>query len=278
MAALRLFSWNVNGARSVQKKGFGAWFDTAAPDILCLQEVRAEPEQIDPAIASPLGYHAFWNPSRAKKGYSGTGLICRERPVAVEYGLGDEQFDVEGRTIIADFGDWVLLNSYFPNGRADLSRVDYKLRFCALFLQRCDAFRAAGKRVVFCGDLNTAHREIDLARPKENEKNTGFLPVERAWIDRVVEAGYVDTFRHRCPDATNAYTWWAMRMRARERNVGWRLDYFFVDDGLRAGIREARIHADVLGSDHCPVELVLEPDALDRAHRTPARAGESSRP
>lgn len=276
MNALRLFSWNVNGARSVQKKGFGAWFDAAAPDVLCLQEVRAEPGQIDPTIASPLGYHAFWNPSRAKKGYSGTGLICRERPVAVEYGLGVEEFDVEGRTIIADFGEWVLLNAYFPNGRADLSRVDFKLRFCDLFLDRCDTYRAMGKRVVFCGDLNTAHREIDLARPKENEQNTGFLPRERAWIDRVIERGYVDCFRHLYPELTDAYTWWAMRMRARERNVGWRLDYFFVDDDLRARVRDAKIHADVPGSDHCPVELVLATPPSSRARRGSVRAGESS--
>lgn len=258
MAALRLFSWNVNGARSVAKKGFGPWFDATAPDVLCLQEVRAEPAQIDPAIASPLGYHAYWNPSRAKKGYSGTGLLTKQPPLAVHYGLGGEEFDVEGRTLIADFGDWVLLNSYFPNGRADLSRVDYKLRFCELFLARCDQFRAAGKRVVFCGDLNTAHREIDLARPKENEKNTGFLPRERAWIDAVITNGYVDTFRSVHPDTRDAYSWWAMRMRARERNVGWRLDYFFVDEALRGQVRDARIHAEVQGSDHCPVELVLD--------------------
>lgn len=257
MAPLRLFSWNVNGARSVHKKGFGAWFDATSPDVLCLQEVRAEPAQIDPSLAAPLGYHAFWNPSRGKKGYSGTGLLSRQAPLSVEYGLGDEEFDVEGRTLIADFGDWVLLNAYFPNGRSDLSRVEYKLRFCALFLARCEAYRAAGKSVVFCGDLNTAHREIDLARPKENEKNTGFLPEERAWIDAVVEHGYLDTFRHLNPTVAEAYTWWAMRMRARERNVGWRLDYWFVDAALGARVRDARIHADVLGSDHCPVELVL---------------------
>jgi exodeoxyribonuclease-3 len=258
MTALRLFSWNVNGARSVHKKGFGAWFEATAPDVLAMQEVRAEPAQIDPSIAAPHGYHAYWNPSRTKKGYSGTGLLCRQPPLAVEYGLGSEEFDAEGRTVIADFGDWVLLNSYFPNGRADLSRVGYKLRFCELFLERCEQFRASGKQVVFCGDLNTAHREIDLARPKENEKNTGFLPHERAWIDAVMERGYVDTFRSLHPSVAEAYTWWAMRMRARERNVGWRLDYFFVDDGMRAQVRDARIHADVQGSDHCPVELVLE--------------------
>ena len=269
MTALRLFSWNVNGARSVHRKGFLEWLDRTGPDVLALQEVRAEPEQLDPALASPLGYHAFWNPSRVKKGYSGTGLLCRQRPASVEFGLGDEEFDGEGRTIIADFGDWVLVNAYFPNGRNDLSRVPFKLRFCERFLERCEEYRALGRTVVFCGDLNTSHREIDLARPRQNVRNTGFLPEERAWIDRVIEAGYVDSFRHHHPEVADAYTWWAMRMRARERNVGWRLDYFFVDEGARDRIVDARIHADVHGSDHCPVELVFAPDgpARPRRHR-----------
>jgi exodeoxyribonuclease-3 len=265
MDALRLFSWNVNGARAVHRKGFMSWFDATAPDIVALQEVRAEPEQMDPAMAAPLGYRAYWNPSRVKKGYSGVGLLCREEPRAVHYEIGDERFDGEGRTIIAEFEDFVLLNAYFPNGRPDLSRVDFKLDFCRLFLERCEDYRARGMNVVFCGDLNTSHREVDLARPKENEKNTGFLPHERAWIDEVVGKGYVDTFRHLNPDARDAYTWWAMRMRARERNVGWRLDYFFVDEGLIDRVKGATIHAGTHGSDHCPVELQL------------ARSGERAR-
>lgn len=268
MAALRLFSWNVNGIRAVHKKGFLPWFDAVEPDVLCLQEVRAEIPQIDPAIAAPLGYHTVWNPSRAKKGYSGTGLMTRIQPERVEIDLGAEEFDTEGRTILADFGSWVLITAYFPNGRADLSRVPFKLRYCDAFLDRCDALRAEGKHVVFCGDLNTSHRPIDLARPKANEKNTGFLPEERAWIDRVVERGYVDVFRTRHPELAGAYTWWTMRAGARARNVGWRLDYFFVDEGFLPCVLEARIHADVLGSDHCPVELVIDPDAApSRARR-----------
>lgn len=258
MTALRLFSWNVNGARAVHRKGFGEWFDAASPDVLCLQEVRAELDQVDPAMAAPLGYHVVWNPSRLRRGYSGTALYSKRPPESVELGLGDEDFDAEGRTIIADFGDFVLLNAYFPNGRSDLSRVPYKLDFCRLFLERCEEYRRAGRHVVFCGDLNTSHRPIDLARPRQNEKNTGFLPEERAWIDEVVEAGYVDTFRQHHPDAEGAYTWWAMRMRARERNVGWRLDYFFVAEELRERVEAATIHADVEGSDHCPVELRLQ--------------------
>ena len=266
--AIKLYSWNVNGIRAALKKGFLGWFDETGPDILCLQEVRAEEHQIDPALASPLGYHAIWNPSRAKKGYSGTAILSRQAPKEVELGLGDEEFDVEGRTVIAHFDDFVLLNSYFPNGRDDLSRVDYKLRFYDLFLERCEQFRAEGRSVVFCGDLNTAHNEIDLARPKENQKNTGFLPEERAAIDRMTGAGYLDTWRLLEPETTDRYTWWAMRMRARERNVGWRLDYFFVDEGLRDAVRGARIHDQVMGSDHCPVELELELDgSRPRRHR-----------
>ena len=270
MAALRLFSWNVNGIRSVHKKGFLSWFDAVSPDVLCIQEVRAEPSQMDPAIAAPLGYHAIWNPSRAKKGYSGTGLLTRLEPQRVETDLGIEEFDAEGRTILADFGDWALITAYFPNGRDDLSRVPFKLRYCEAFLERCEALRAEGKNVVFCGDLNTSHREIDLARPKANVRNTGFLPEERAWIDRAIDTGYVDVFRERNPELEGAYTWWTMRAGARARNVGWRLDYFFVDEAFVPRVLDARIHADVMGSDHCPVELVIDPDAATprtRRHR-----------
>jgi exodeoxyribonuclease-3 len=253
-----MVSWNVNGARAVHRKGFLDWFAAAQPDLLCLQEVRAELDQIHPTMAEPEGYHVVWNPSRVKKGYSGTALYAKREPRRVDLGLGDERFDGEGRTIVAEFDDFVVLNAYFPNGRSDLSRVEFKLEFCRLFLERCEEYRAEGKAVIFCGDLNTSHREIDLARPRENAGNTGFLPEERAWIDEVIETGYVDSFRALHPDAEDAYTWWAMRMRARERNVGWRLDYWFVAEELRDRIDEASIHAQVQGSDHCPVELVLQ--------------------
>jgi exodeoxyribonuclease-3 len=255
--ATRLISWNVNGARAVYKKGFSEWLHRAAPDILCLQETRAEAEQLEPAMAAPRGYHTVWNPSRAKRGHSGTSIFSRRPPKAVELGFGDEEFDIEGRTIVADFEDFVLLNAYFPNGRRDHSRVPYKLRYCELFLATCEKLRAAGRSVIFCGDLNTSHRDIDLARPASNRNTTGFLPEERAWIDRVVEAGWIDSFRQLSPALEGAYTWWSMPMRARERNVGWRLDYFFISPDLAGNVQEANILADVLGSDHCPVELVL---------------------
>jgi exodeoxyribonuclease-3 len=257
VSELVLLSWNVNGARSIHRRGFLSWLESAAPDVLCLQETRAVAEQLEPQLAAPLGYHALWNGARSKPGYSGTAILSRRRPQHVEYGLGDAEFDAEGRTLLADFGDFVLLNGYFPNGRRDHSRVPFKLRYCERFLTRCEALRRAGKAIVFCGDLNTSHREIDLARPRENQNTTGFLPQERAFIDRLLANGYVDTFRNLHPAQEGAYTWWSTPMRARERNIGWRLDYFFVAEELRPAIAGASIHADVLGSDHCPVELRL---------------------
>jgi exodeoxyribonuclease-3 len=254
---LDLLSWNVNGIRAACRKGFLEWLSQAAPDILCLQETRAEQAQLPTALAQLEGYHAFWNPSRRKKGYSGTGLLTRIEPLSVEFGLGIEEFDQEGRTIVARFPSFVLLNCYFPNGGRDHLRVPFKLAFYEAFLARCEQLRTEGNTVVFCGDVNTAHKEIDLARPRENRNTTGFLPQERAWIDRVVEAGYVDTFRHWHPDLPGQYTWWSMPTRARERNVGWRLDYFFISAEGLDRVEGARILPDVMGSDHCPVGLRL---------------------
>jgi exodeoxyribonuclease-3 len=254
---ITLVSWNVNGIRAVYRKGFMEWLAQAAPDILCLQETRAEPVQVPAALAQLPDYHAFWNASRRKKGYSGTGLLSRLKPLSVQFGLGIEEFDQEGRTIVAEYPSFVLLNCYFPNGGREHERVPFKLAFYDAFLDRCEQLRAQGHTVVFCGDVNTAHKEIDLAHPRENRNTTGFLPQERAWIDRVVEAGYVDTFRHFFPDLPEQYTWWSMPTRARERNVGWRLDYFFVNAEAVDRVTEAFILPEVMGSDHCPVGLRL---------------------
>jgi exodeoxyribonuclease-3 len=254
---ITLLSWNVNGARAVHKKGFLGWFAQAAPDILCLQETRAEEKQLPAALAQPAGYRGFWNPSRRKKGYSGSALLTRSEPLAVDFGLGIEEFDQEGRTIIAQYPTFTLINCYFPNGGRDHSRVPFKLAFYDAFLAKCEALREQGQAVVFCGDVNTAHKEIDLARPKSNQNTTGFLPEERAWIDRVVEAGYVDTFRRFNPDLAGQYTWWSMPTRARERNVGWRIDYFFVASEVLDRVADAFILPEVMGSDHCPVGLRL---------------------
>ncbi|HSN77402.1 MAG TPA: exodeoxyribonuclease III [Anaerolineae bacterium] len=233
------------------------WLAAADADIVCLQETRAEAQQLPDDLRSPAGYHAIWNPSRSKKGYSGTAILTREMPLHVELGLGVEAFDAEGRTIIAEYPNFILLNSYFPNGGRDHARVPFKLAFYDAFLDTCEKLRAAGKQVLFCGDVNTAHREIDLARPKENQTVTGFLPEERAWIDQVAAAGYADTFRHFYPDLREQYTWWHQVTFARQRNVGWRIDYFFSVAELLPRLVDAFILPDVMGSDHCPVGLVL---------------------
>ena len=254
---LTLLSWNVNGIRAVAKKGFADWLAAAAPDILCLQETRAEAHQVPAEIREYPGYHTYWNASKARKGYSGTGLLTREEPLDVQYDLGIEEFDQEGRTLIAEYPSFVLLNCYFPNGGRDNGRVPFKLDFYGAFLARCEALHAAGKTVIFCGDVNTAHREIDLARPKDNQTTTGFLPEEREWMDRFAAAGYVDTFRLHYPDLRDQYTWWDQLTRARERNVGWRIDYFFIAAEAASRVEDAFILPEVLGSDHCPVGIRL---------------------
>ncbi|MBU0495682.1 MAG: exodeoxyribonuclease III [Chloroflexi bacterium] len=254
---ITLLSWNVNGARAIHKKGFLTWLDETAPDIVCLQETRAAESQLAPEMAQPAGYHGYWNASRARQGYSGTGLLTKAEPLDVQFGLGVEPFDQEGRTIVARYLTFTLINCYFPNGSRDHSRVPFKLAFYKAFLRKCQQLRAQGHAVVFCGDVNTAHQEIDLAHPKSNQKTTGFLPEERAWLDQVVADGYVDTFRHLYPDLAEQYTWWSMPTRARERNVGWRIDYFFVAAELLSRVVDACIQADVPGSDHCPVGLRL---------------------
>ncbi len=254
---ITLLSWNVNGMRAVHRKGFLDWFNVALPDVLGIQESRAEEHQLPKIVAQPEGYSGYWNPCRRKKGYSGTGLLTREAPLDVQFGLGVEEFDQEGRTLIARYPTFTLLNCYFPNGGRDHGRVPFKMGFYDAFLDKCEALRAAGQNVIFCGDVNTAHQPIDLARPKANETTTGFLPEERAWLDKVVQAGYVDTFRHLYPDLEGQYTWWSMPTRARARNVGWRLDYFFVAREIIDRVADAFILPDVQGSDHCPVGIKL---------------------
>jgi exodeoxyribonuclease-3 len=254
---LSLYSWNVNGIRAAQKKGFLDWLHETKPDIFGIQETKAHPDQLDDELRNPAGYHAYWA-SAERKGYSGVALFSRVEPESVQIGLGIDEYDREGRTIVAEFDEFVLITAYFPNGSRDHSRVPFKMEYKEAFLDFCNDLRASGKSVIFCGDVNTAHREIDLARPKENANHTGFLPIEREWIDKIVEQEYVDTFRHFHPDKTGAYTWWAYWGGARDRNVGWRLDYFFVTPDLKVRLKSADILSDILGSDHCPVHLTLE--------------------
>jgi exodeoxyribonuclease-3 len=254
--AIEIYSWNVNGVRAAARKGLIAWLNTAQPDILCLQEIKAHPEQIEPGLRDPEMYEVVWAPAE-RKGYSGVALFTRHPAQRTESGIGDQAFDREGRTIVADFGVFVLINSYVPHGSRDHSRVDFKMAYKEHLFQLCENLTGAGREIVLCGDINTAHQPIDLARPSQNKNTSGFLPRERQWLDRFIEAGYVDAFRALYPEQV-AFTWWAYWGEARSRNVGWRLDYTFVSPGLLPQVMDARIHSDVTGSDHCPVSIALD--------------------
>ncbi len=252
---MRLLSWNVNGIRAVERKGFSEWLVKDNPDILCLQETKAMPEQVPAEIQGLTDWHQHYC-SAERKGYSGVGVLSRPEPVDVQFGLGVPEFDAEGRTIIAFYPDFVLFNIYYPNGKQSKERLDFKMRFYDAFLEKAEELRKAGHSIVVCGDVNTAHREIDLARPKENETVSGFLPEERAWIDKFLDHGYLDTLRLHHEEG-ELYSWWDYKSRARERNVGWRIDYFFVSEDLRDRVKDAFILNDVYGSDHCPVGIEL---------------------
>jgi len=253
---MRLISWNVNGIRAADGKGLFDWFQQESPDVLCLQEIKALPEQIPPHLRNMPGYHIYFN-SAERKGYSGVATFTKEKPVDVKKGFGIEKFDKEGRILITEFPSFILFNIYFPNGKRDQERLDYKLDFYDTFLAYTDNLKAEGKNIVACGDVNTAHKEIDLTRPKENEKISGFLPIERAWMDTFTDHGYVDTFRHFNKEP-NQYSWWDFKSRARERNIGWRVDYFFVNREFLPYLKKAFIMQDVMGSDHCPVGIEIE--------------------
>ena len=250
---ISIYSWNVNGIRAAHKKGFLDWFNLQKPSIVCIQETKAQPEQIPEEINTIPGYQS-WYASAVKKGYSGVGLISNVEPLSVVNGFGIERFDNEGRTLIATYDDFILFNVYFPNGKASEERLQYKMDFYDAFLNYLDNQIPPGKNVVICGDVNTAHHAIDLARPKENESISGFLPEERAWIDKLLEHGYVDTFRQ-FHDGPDKYTWWSFRSGARERNVGWRIDYFYVNAGFSSNVIAADIHPEIMGSDHCPISI-----------------------
>ena len=255
---MTLLSWNVNGIRAIGEKGFLETLAKLNPDVLTMQETKAEAPQIDPLIRNPQGYQGHWNACQTRKGYSGTGLLSKKAPLSVQFGWGDPKFDNEGRTIMADYGDFVFFGIYFPNGESSPERLQYKLDFYDSFLKYIIDLRKAGRKVVFCGDVNTAHNEIDLARPKENKNTSGFLQIERDWLDRVIEAGFVDTFRALNPTEADRYSWWSYRSGARERNIGWRIDYFFISDDLMPKLKDAFILHDVKGSDHCPVGITLD--------------------
>ncbi len=229
---------------------------TASPDVLCLQEIKVKPEQLTADQKDFPGYEVAWNPAQ-RPGYSGVATFCKQPPAQTDLGLGEERFDVEGRVIRTRHEDILLYNIYFPNGQRGQDRVDYKLDFYARLLQICDGLHASGENIIITSDFNTAHQPIDLRNPKENEKTSGFLPEERAWVDTYLQHGFVDAFRQLYPQKEQ-YTWWTYRMGARQRNIGWRIDYFLVSEALMKRVKDVIILGDVMGSDHCPVSLLLD--------------------
>jgi exodeoxyribonuclease-3 len=257
----RIFSWNVNGIRACAGKGFFEWLASESPDVLCLQETKASPEQLASEFLSPAdgqggSYHGYWA-SAKRRGYSGVALFSKREPRSISF-LGTSAYDYEGRALVADFGDYVLVSAYFPNSQDAGSRIGYKIGFCDEILALCDGIVASGRHVVVSGDFNIAHRPIDLANPKANEGNPGYLPEERSWMEKYLSAGYADSFR-RFNAEPGQYTWWTYRVPgARERNIGWRLDYHCVDEGLLPAVMGAAIHPAVMGSDHCPVSIYLD--------------------
>ena len=252
---MKLISWNVNGVRAVVKKGFLDWLDQAQPDILCLQETKAHVDQLTAEILTDHGYHTYWH-SGERRGYSGVATFCKEEPLYVQEGLGIERYDAEGRVLVTEHENFLLYNIYFPNGQKDNERLQYKLDFYDDLLPIINEQVESGNNVVVTGDWNTAHHSIDLARPKQNVNTSGFMPIERKKLDMFVENGWIDTFRLFHQEGER-YSWWTYRFGARERNVGWRIDYFFVNEGFIENIADADIHDEIMGSDHCPVSLEL---------------------
>lgn len=253
---MKLVSWNVNGIRAVSKKNFFEYLEETSPDVLCLQETKAHEEQLDETLLTPPGYYTYWHAGE-RKGYSGVATFTKVRPKKVRRGTELLAMDTEGRVLRTDFDDFALYNIYFPNGGRGEVRLNYKLEFYDRILEHFEKERKKNLPLVICGDVNTAHHEIDLKNPKQNEKTSGFMPVERAWLDRITGLGYIDTFRHFHPEAVDHYSWWDMRTRARDRNAGWRIDYFIVTPDFIDRCKDARIEMDVPGSDHAPVVLEI---------------------
>ncbi|MDA3864634.1 MAG: exodeoxyribonuclease III [Deltaproteobacteria bacterium] len=254
---MKLFSWNVNGIRAVARKGFFEWIEAVKPDIVGLQEVRASEEQLPEKIKSIPGYKYLLNAGE-KKGYSGTATFYREdlEPANSWTGLTEERFNQEGRTLVTEYKNFILYNIYFPNGQKDEKRLQFKLDFYDALLAEIKTKVAQGKKIVVCGDYNTAHNEIDLKHPKSNSKRSGFLRIERDWLDKLQKSGFVDTYRHLNPKKVK-YSWWSYRFNARKTNAGWRIDYFWISENLRDNLVNAEINDQVFGSDHCPVSLEL---------------------
>lgn len=253
---MKIYSWNVNGIRAIQKKGFAEWVEEEQPDLLCLQETKIHSSQLNNYNLELPGYYNYFSCGE-RKGYSGVALYTKQQPLSVSYGIGIQRFDSEGRILIAEYPSFTLLNIYFPNGQMSEDRLTYKLEFYDSIINYCAELRKKGKKLVISGDYNTAHRAIDLKNPEANENHSGFLLVEREKIDQFLAQGYLDTFRHLYPEEVK-YSWWSYRFRARERGIGWRIDYHFISEDLLSRVKDALILDEVTGSDHCPVVLVFE--------------------
>lgn len=259
---MKITTWNINGIRAAMGKNILEWIKENQADVVCLQEIKAKQDQINVQQIEDSGYQCFCNPAE-RPGYSGTANLFIKQPLKITLGMNNEQFDDEGRVIRFSYADFELFNIYFPNGGEQNKRVPYKLDFYAALLGLCGRLQKEKKQIIITGDFNTAHKEIDLKNPKENEKNTGFLPEERAWIDRYLEHGFIDAFRVLYPEEVQ-YTWWTYRFSARQKNIGWRLDYYLVTDGIMPCVKDVIIHSDVMGSDHCPVSLILNDETGER--------------
>jgi len=253
-----IITWNVNGLRALHRKGHFEEVFAFKPDVLCLQETKSRPEQLSEEVRNPEAYHSYFHFPTEKKGYSGVSIYTKEEPIKVSRDMGIKAMDKEGRLIMSEYKDFILINCYFPNGGGAPERLRYKLDFYDYFLEFIDKLHVKHSDIIFCGDLNVAHNPIDLARPKENEKHIGFLPVERAWVDKLISHKWVDVFRHFYPEKKDIYTYWDMKSFARERNVGWRIDYFFASKEMLKKIKSIEIMDKILGSDHCPIKLVLK--------------------
>ena len=253
---MKLVSWNVNGLRACWGKGFEETFSRLDADVFCLQETKMQPGQLEVALP---GYHQYWN-SAEKKGYSGTAVFTRQEPLSVSYGIGIDEFDHEGRVITLDMGAFTLITVYTPNSQDGLKRLDYRMAWEDAFLAYIDRLKAR-KPLIFCGDLNVAHQEIDIKNAAANRGNSGFTDEERGKMTTLLSHGYVDSFRYLHPDTAQVYSWWSYRFRAREHNAGWRIDYFIVSEDWKDRIVSADIHTDIFGSDHCPVELVIRTES-----------------
>ncbi|MDD4363802.1 MAG: exodeoxyribonuclease III [Atribacterota bacterium] len=253
---MKILSWNVNGLRAIYKKNYLEWLNQEQADIYCIQETKSHKEQLPDKLIDIPDYDSYFAQAE-RKGYSGTAIWSKIKPINVDYQLGLPRFDTEGRLIQAEYSEFTLFNVYFPNGKASKERLKFKMDYYETFLKKMDDLLRQDKKIIICGDVNTAHQEIDLARPKENEKVSGFLPIEREWIDRLLKLGFIDTFRH-FNNEPGHYSWWDYKTKARERNVGWRIDYFYISENLKNNLKSAFIQSDVDGSDHCPIGIELE--------------------